>query len=240
MNDLYTVNYKDEGPMFLSNFGQITRCVRIHGVHNEEAIDRNTEAIIEQTEMQKSESDESQIQFSGHSMMLERESNESQELFERESDEMQELFERESDEMQELYERETDETHRLMSAHTKTMHEDITAQTHTMKAESDETQEILRNGYAGVTSAITAQTKMQKDESDETQGILTDGYAGIKDSLLAHTQTMKNMMSANTETIRTQISNVVRELSDISDKIEGIDNKAKLEEIRQAINNLNI
>ena len=45
MNELYTVNYKDEGPFFLSNFGQITRCVRIHGVHNEEAIDRNTAAI---------------------------------------------------------------------------------------------------------------------------------------------------------------------------------------------------
>ena len=80
MNELYTVNYKDEGPFFLSNFGQITRCVRIHGVHNEEAIDRNTEAIIEQTEMQHAESDESQVQFSGHSMMLERESNETQNI----------------------------------------------------------------------------------------------------------------------------------------------------------------
>ena len=78
MNDLYTANYKDEGPFFLSNFGQITRCVRIHGVHNEEAIDRNTEAIIEQTNMQHAESDESQAQFKGHSMMLEKESDETQ------------------------------------------------------------------------------------------------------------------------------------------------------------------
>lgn len=92
MNDLYTMNYKDEGPFFLSNFGQVTRCVRIHGVHNEEAIDRNTEAIIEQTEMQHAESDESQVQFSGHSMMLERESNENQALFKSESDETQELL----------------------------------------------------------------------------------------------------------------------------------------------------
>lgn len=92
MNDLYTMNFKDEGPFFLSNFGQVTRCVRIHGVHNEEAIDRNTEAIIEQTEMQHAESDESQVQFSGHSMMLERESNESQALFKSESDETQELL----------------------------------------------------------------------------------------------------------------------------------------------------
>ena len=92
MEDLRIPNYKDEGPFFLSNFGQITRCVRIHGVHNEEAIDRNTEAIIEQTEMQHAESDESQVQFSGHSMMLERESNESQQLFKSESDETQELL----------------------------------------------------------------------------------------------------------------------------------------------------
>lgn len=80
MNDLYTLGYKDEGPFFLSNFGQITRATRIHGVHNEEAIDRNTEAIIEQTDMQHAESDESQVQFSGHSMMLEIESNETQNI----------------------------------------------------------------------------------------------------------------------------------------------------------------
>ena len=80
MNDLYTFEYRDEGPFFLSNFGQITRATRIHGVHNEEAIDRNTEAIIAQTEMQNRESDESQVQFSGHSMMLERESNETQDI----------------------------------------------------------------------------------------------------------------------------------------------------------------
>ena len=92
MNDLYTVGYKDEGPFFLSNFGQVTRCVRIHGVHNEEAIDRNTEAIIEQTEMQHSESDESQVQFSGHSMMLERESNETQQILQHEFDETQDVL----------------------------------------------------------------------------------------------------------------------------------------------------
>ena len=84
MNELYEMNYGDEGPFFLSNFGQVTRCVRINGVHNEEAIDRNTEAIIEQTEMQQAESDESQVQFSGHSMMVERESNETQEMLENE------------------------------------------------------------------------------------------------------------------------------------------------------------
>ena len=92
MNDLYTLSYKDEGPFFLSNFGQITRATRIHGVHNEEAIDRNTEAIIEQTEMQHAESDESQVQFSGHSMMLERESNESQQMFQHEFDETQDVL----------------------------------------------------------------------------------------------------------------------------------------------------
>ena len=107
MNDLYTLGYKDEGPFFLSNFGQITRATRIHGVHNEEAIDRNTEAIIEQTEMQLSESNESQVQFSGHSMMLERESNETQDIMtahtkmvKDESDESQSLFKSESDETQ--------------------------------------------------------------------------------------------------------------------------------------------
>ena len=92
MNSLYFANYQDEGPFFLSNFGQITRCVRIHGVHNEEAIDRNTEAIIAQTEMQHAESDESQVQFSGHSMMLERESNETQQLLKSESDETQNIM----------------------------------------------------------------------------------------------------------------------------------------------------
>lgn len=114
MNDLYTLGYKDEGPFFLSNFGQITRATRIHGVHNEEAIDRNTEAIIAQTEMQHSESDESQVQFSGHSMMLERESNETQELYKTESDETQTLYKSESDETQDN-----------MTAHTKAMKDEL-------------------------------------------------------------------------------------------------------------------
>ena len=78
MNDLYTANYHDEGPFFLSNFGQITRCVRIHGVHNEDAIDRNTDAVIAQTEMQKSESDESQNIFSAHSTMFKAEMDETE------------------------------------------------------------------------------------------------------------------------------------------------------------------
>lgn len=121
MNKLYTAGYKDEGPFFLSNFGQITRCVRIHGVHNEDAIDRNTDAIIEQTEMQHAESDESQVQFSGHSMMLERESNETQQLLKTESDETQDI---------------------LRDGH-NSIQRAITSHTQTMKTESDETQEKI-------------------------------------------------------------------------------------------------
>ena len=128
MNDLYTVNYKDEGPFFLSNFGQVTRCVRIHGVHNEEAIDRNTEAIIEQTEMQHAESDESQVQFSGHSMMLERESNETQNIMTAHT----EMQKNESDETQEI----------LRDGYTGVKNA-LTAHTQTMKNESDETQQKL-------------------------------------------------------------------------------------------------
>ena len=128
MNDLYTVNYKDEGPFFLSNFGQVTRCVRIHGVHNEEAIDRNTEAIIEQTEMQHAESDESQVQFSGHSMMLERESNETQSIMTAHT----KMQKDESDETQEILENGYAEVKDALTAHTNTM-----------KNESDETQQKL-------------------------------------------------------------------------------------------------
>ena len=128
MNDLYTVNYKDEGPFFLSNFGQVTRCVRIHGVHNEEAIDRNTEAIIEQTEMQHAESDESQVQFSGHSMMLERESNETQNIMTAHT----KMQKDESDETQEI----------LRDGYTGVKNA-LTAHTQTMKNESDETQQKL-------------------------------------------------------------------------------------------------
>ena len=117
MNDLYTLGYKDEGPFFLSNFGQITRATRIHGVHNEEAIDRNTEAIIEQTEMQFSESNESQVQ------MMKDESDESQSLFKSESDETQELL--------------RDQASSIQRA--------ITSQTQTMKAESDETQQKIES-----------------------------------------------------------------------------------------------
>ena len=160
MNELYTVNYKDEGPFFLSNFGQITRCVRIHGVHNEEAIDRNTEAIIEQTEMQHSESDESQIQFSGHSMMLERESNETQNIMTAHTKMMKD---------------ESDETQNIMTAHTKMMKDEsdetqniMTAHTKMMKDESDETQEILQSGYADVKNALTAHTNTMKNTMSAT------------------------------------------------------------------------
>ena len=132
MNKLYTAGYKDEGPFFLSNFGQITRCVRIHGVHNEDAIDRNTEAIIEQTEMQHAESDESQVQFSGHSMMLERESNETQQLFKSESDETQEILTNQGSSIQRA----------------------ITAQTNTMKTESDETQAMLTSKLQGIITEL--------------------------------------------------------------------------------------
>ena len=141
MNDLYTVNYKDEGPFFLSNFGQITRCVRIHGVHNEEAIDRNTEAIIEQTEMQHSESDESQVQFSGHSMMLERESNETQDIMTAHTKMMKD----ESDESQSLFKSESDETQELLRDQASSIQRAITSHTQTMKSESDETQQKLES-----------------------------------------------------------------------------------------------
>ena len=119
MNDLYTMNYKDEGPFFLSNFGQVTRCVRIHGVHNEEAIDRNTEAIIEQTEMQHAESDESQVQFSGHSMMLERESNETQNIMTAHT---------------KMQKDESDETQELLRDQASSIQRAITAQTNEMKS----------------------------------------------------------------------------------------------------------
>ena len=148
MNKLYTAGYKDEGPFFLSNFGQITRCVRIHGVHNEDAIDRNTEAIIEQTEMQHAESDESQVQFSGHSMMLERESNETQQLFKSESDETQEILTNQGSSIQRA----------------------ITAQTNTMKTESDETQAMLTSKLQGVIDKLSS----IKDKNDEIRGAIAE------------------------------------------------------------------
>lgn len=150
MNKLYTAGYKDEGPFFLSNFGQITRCVRIHGVHNEDAIDRNTEAIIEQTEMQHAESDESQVQFSGHSMMLERESNETQQLFKSESDETQEILTNQGSSIQRA----------------------ITAQTNTMKTESDETQAMLTNKLQGIIDKLSS----IKDKNDE----IREAIAGLE------------------------------------------------------------
>lgn len=148
MNKLYTAGYKDEGPFFLSNFGQITRCVRIHGVHNEDAIDRNTEAIIEQTEMQHAESDESQVQFSGHSMMLERESNETQQLFKSESDETQEILTNQGSSIQRA----------------------ITAQTNTMKTESDETQAMLTSKLQGVIDKLSS----IKDKNDEIREAIAE------------------------------------------------------------------
>lgn len=138
MNDLYTANYHDEGPFFLSNFGQITRCIRIHGVHNEEAIDRNTEAIKEQTAMQKAESDESQNMFSAHSMMVKAESDETQEIFALHTQAMRE----ESEDIQKV----------------------ITAQTKTIKDESDETQQILSTALNGKLDTIS--NKLQ-DVSDK-------------------------------------------------------------------------
>lgn len=139
MNDLYTANYLDEGPFFLSNFGQITRCVRIHGVHNEEAIDRNTEAIIAQTEMQHAESDESQVQFSGHSMMLERESNETQQLLKSESDETQNIMTAHTQAMKD----EAAETRATLSAQGSGIKSAISGQTSTIARESDEIQAKL-------------------------------------------------------------------------------------------------
>ena len=139
MNDLYTLNYKDEGPFFLSNLGQITRATRIHGVHNEEAIDRNTEAIIEQTEMQHSESDESQVQFSGHSMMLERESNETQKIMTAHTKMMKD----ESDESQTLFKNESDELQEILRDQASSIQKAITSHTQTTKSESDETQQKI-------------------------------------------------------------------------------------------------
>ena len=130
MNDLYTFEYRDEGPFFLSNFGQITRATRIHGVHNEEAIDRNTEAIIAQTEMQNRESDESQVQFSGHSMMLERESNETQDIMTAHTKMQKDEF---------------DETQEILRDGHANLRNAITAHTQTMKSESDETQNKLES-----------------------------------------------------------------------------------------------
>jgi hypothetical protein len=139
MNELYTVNYKDEGPFFLSNFGQITRCVRIHGVHNEEAIDRNTEAIIEQTEMQHAESDESQVQFSGHSMMLERESNETQNIMTAHT----KMQKDESDETQEI----------LRNGH-NSIKNAITAHTNAMQQEGVSNRQVLNNQLQGISAKL--------------------------------------------------------------------------------------
>ena len=151
MNDLYNPNcYRDEGPFFLSNFGQITRATRIHGVHNEEAIDRNTEAIKEQTEMQHSESDESQVQFSGHSMMLERESNETQNIMTAHT----KMQKDESDESQALFKAESDETQALLRDQASSIQKAITAQTQSMKTESDETQEILNAKLQSIISEL--------------------------------------------------------------------------------------
>ena len=150
MNDLYTLGYKDEGPFFLSNFGQITRATRIHGVHNEEAIDRNTEAIIEQTEMQFSESNESQVQFSGHSMMLERESNETQAIMTAHT----KMAKDESDENQSLFKSESDETQELLRDQASSIQRAITSQTQTMKAESDETQQKIESIIGDLESIV--------------------------------------------------------------------------------------
>ena len=175
MNELYESNYHDEGPFFLSNFGQITRCVRINGVHNEQAIDRNTDAIIAQTEMQKSESDESQVQFSGHSMMLERESNETQDIMTAHT---------------KMVKDEMDELETLISDHTSTM-----------KAEADETQNLMtaqtktiKDSGDAIEKAITAQTKTIKDESDESQS----NFVQELNSTLAKSRWASSTFSTNT------------------------------------------
>jgi hypothetical protein len=152
MNDLYTLGYRDEGPFFLSNFGQITRATRIHGVHNEEAIDRNTEAIIAQTEMQHSESDESQVQFSGHSMMLERESNETQDIMTAHTKMMKD----ESDESQSLFKSESDETQEILRDQASSIQRAITSHTKTMKDESDETQQLLDTELDSILAKLEA------------------------------------------------------------------------------------
>lgn len=166
MNELYTAIYKDEGPFFLSNFGQITRCVRIHGVHNEEAIDRNTEAIIAQTEMQHAESDESQVQFSGHSMMLERESNETQQLLKTESDETQNILTAHTKAMKD----EAEATRTTLTTQGSGIKSAISAQTNTMKSESDETQTLLTNKLQGII-----------DELNDIDGKIDN--AGIKQAI---------------------------------------------------------
>ncbi len=155
MEELYTPVYKDEGPFFLSNFGQITRCVRIHGVHNEEAIDRNTEAIIEQTEMQHSESDESQIQFSGHSMMLERESNESQKLF--------------KDEL--------NETQDILTAHTQAMKDEAAATRTTMAEQGTGIKNAIEGQGTGIKNALTSKTQSLNAELESVVSKL-EGIAG--------------------------------------------------------------
>ena len=131
MNDLYTFEYRDEGPFFLSNFGQITRATRIHGVHNEEAIDRNTEAIIAQTEMQHSESDESQVQFSGHSMMLERESNEAQNIMTAHTKMQKDEF----DETQDILRDGHNSIKNAITAHTNAMQQEGSANRQTLTAQ---------------------------------------------------------------------------------------------------------
>ena len=179
MNDLYTLGYKDEGPFFLSNFGQITRATRIHGVHNEEAIDRNTEAIIEQTKMQKSESDESQVQFSGHSMMLERESNEGQQLFERE----------------------LDETQGVISAHTEAVKDEAAATRVTLAEQGTGIKNAINDQGSDVKNAITAQTSSVKNELEDVIEQLeaiagkiqlnTDGDVTNSDNITSAIQNLK-------------------------------------------------
>lgn len=171
MEEIYTPDYRDEGPFFLSNFGQITRCVRIHGTHNEEAIDRNTEAIIEQTEMQHAESDESQVQFSGHSMMLERESNETQALFKAESD----------------------ETQNVLTAHTKAMKDEASTTRSTLSEQGTaiknaitaQTGAITEQG-TGIKDAISAQTSDLKTELENIANML-DAIEGKMDANAAQT-----------------------------------------------------
>ena len=152
MNELYTVNYKDEGPFFLSNFGQITRCVRIHGVHNEEAIDRNTEAINEQTEMQHAESDESQVQFSGHSMMLERESNETQDIMTAHTKMQKDEF---------------DETQDILRDGHNSIKNAITAHTNAMQQEGVSNRQTLATQLGNIKAQLEAISgKMDPDAAD--------------------------------------------------------------------------
>jgi len=191
MEDLYTPIYKDEGPFFLSNFSQITRCVRIHGVHNEEAIDRNTEAIIEQTEMQKSESDESQVQFSGHSMMLERESNESQQLFERELDETQEVLSAHTQAMRE----EAEATRETLTEQGTAIKDAITAQTSEMSG-------VVTEQGTNIKNAISAQTS-------EMGAAISEQGTNIK-----------NAISAQTSEVKNELEGVIDQLEAIANKIQ--------------------